>query len=86
VSVLEALSIQKRHLKVVDKSVIWHTDDATLAVNVLQEEEYNPILYFKPHDDHDHPQLSTDTFMLILQTEFQRKMYSQLCSKILCID
>jgi len=88
VSRTDILNIKR---KVVDNSVIRHSDDATsvqLAVNALQEEEYNPILYFKPQhiDDHDHPQLSTDTFILILQTEFQRKMYSQFCSKIVCID
>ena len=74
-----------------DQSVIRHSDDATsvqLAVNALQEEEYNPVLYFKPQhiSDENNPQLSTDTFVLILQTEFQRQMYSQFCSKIVCID
>ena len=74
-----------------DQSVIRHSDDATsvqLAVNALQEEEYNPILYFKPQhiNDENNPQLSTDTFILILETEFQRQMYSQFCCKIVCID
>jgi len=76
---------------ILDQSVIRHSDDATsvqLAVNALQLEDYNPILYFKPQhiDDMDYPQLSQDTFVLILQTEFQKQMYSQFCSKIVCID
>ena len=63
-----------------DQSIIRHSDDATsvqLAVNALQQEEFNLILYFKAQhiDDEDYPQLSRDTFVLILQTEFQRQIY-----------
>jgi len=76
---------------ILDQSVIQHSDDATsvqLAVTALQQEDYDPILYFKPQhiDGMDYPQLSQDTFVLILQTEFQKQMYSQFCSKIVCID
>ena len=74
-----------------DQSIIRHSDDATsvqLAVNALQQEEFNLILYFKAQhiDDEDYPQLSRDTFVLILQTEFQRQIYHQFSSKIVCID
>ena len=77
--------------RIQDCSVIRHSDDATsvqLAVNALQQEEFNPILYFKPQHiiDENYPQLSKDTFTMILQTEFQRQFYRQCCSKIVCID
>ena len=60
-----------------DHSNIRHTDDATsvqLAVDALRQEEYNSILYFKPQhrEDLDLPQFSNDSFIIILQTEFQR--------------
>ena len=74
-----------------DQSSIRHTDDATsvqLAVDALRQEEYNPVLYFKPqhHEDLDLPQFSKDSFIIVLQTEFQRQLYRQFCHKILCID
>ena len=74
-----------------DLSIIRHSDDATsvqLAVTALQQEKFNPILYFKPQHtvDENYPQLSQDTFALILQTDFQRQMYREFCSKIICID
>lgn len=74
-----------------DQFVIRHNDDATsvqLAVTALQQEEYNPILYYKPqHSEDQHfPHLAKDSFVLILQTEFQKEMYQQFSHKIMCID
>ena len=88
VSRRDILNIKHR---IQDQSIIRHNDDATsvqLAVNALEQEEFNPILYFKAQhiDDEDYPQLSRDTFVLILQTEFQRQIYCEFCSKIVCID
>ena len=60
-----------------------------LAVDALRQEEYNPTLYFKPQhrEDLDLPQFSKDSFIIILQTEFQRELYRrQFCNRILCID
>ena len=71
-----------------DQSVIRHSDDATsvqLAVTALQQEEYNPVLYYKPQHSED-PHLAKDSFVLILQTEFQKQLYQQFSHKILCID
>ena len=38
-----------------------------LAVNALQQEEFNPILYFEPQHsiDENYPQLSKDAFAMI---------------------
>ena len=63
-------------------------DNATsvqMAVISLQKEEYNPILYFKPQHYED-PQFPKDSFILILQTDFQRQLYQQFSNKIVCID
>ena len=77
--------------RIQDQSIIRHTDDATsvqLAVTALQKEEYNPILYFKPQHSEDPqlPQFAKDSFILVLQTDFQRQLYQQFSYKILCID
>lgn len=77
--------------RVQDQSVIRHKDDATsvqLAVTTLQQEEYNPVLYYKPQhsEDQEFPQLSKDSFVLIIQTEFQKQLYQQFSHKIMCID
>jgi len=71
-----------------DQSVIRHSDFATsvrLAVTALQQEEYNPVLYYKPQHSED-PHLAKDSFVLILQAEFQKQLYQQFSHKILCID
>ena len=77
--------------RVQDKSVIKHRDDATsvlLAVTELQQEEFNPVLYFKQQHrvDPNHPQFASDAFMLMLQTEFQQQLYIQFAQQIVCID
>ena len=59
-----------------------YTEDAVsidLLVKKLEEEDYNPILLYKPQGVAD-PTLSNvpqDQFKLALQTEFQRDTYQQ---------
>lgn len=74
-----------------DQAIIKHRDDATsvmLAVTELQQEEFNPILYFKQQHvvDEQYPQFSREAFLLMFQSEFQQQMYVRFASKILCID
>ena len=84
----DILNIKSR---VQDQAIIKHPDDATsvlLAVTQLQQEEFNPVLFFKQQHtvDPDHPEFASDSFILILQSEFQQQMYLRFASKIVCID
>ena len=77
--------------KLHDNQVIRHQDDATsvsIRVAELQQEPFNPILLFKPQGEPDsqHPTLSIESFILIMQTEFQMQLYRKYAHKILCID
>ena len=77
--------------RVQDQTIIKHRDDATsvmLAVAELQQEEYNPILFFKQQHvvDAQYPQFSGEAFLLMFQSEFQQQMYMRFASKILCVD
>ena len=68
-----------------------HQDDATsvsLVVAELQQESFNPILVYKPQGtlDSQYPSLPVDSFILIIQTEFQMQLYRKYAHKILCID
>ena len=60
--------------------VMWHQDDATsvsLVVTELQQESFNPILVYKPQGtlDSQYPSLPVESFILIIQTEFQMQLY-----------
>ncbi len=59
-----------------------------LAVTELQHEEFNPVLYFKQQYtvDPNHPEFANDSFILMLQSEFQQQLYCLYASKIVCID
>lgn len=77
--------------KVYDNQVIRHQDDATsvsIRVAELQQEPFNPILLFKPQGEPDgqYPTLSIESFIRIMQTEFQMQLYRKYAHKILCID
>ncbi len=48
-----------------------------LAVAQLQQESYNPVLAFKVQGcmNSKYPNLPADTFLLVIQTEFQKGLY-----------
>ena len=74
-----------------DRTVIRHKDDAKsvqLAVSELQLESYNPVLAFKMQGciDDNYPHLPEDSFLLAIQTEFQKNMYQFYGGCVLCID
>ena len=78
-------------MKVKDRVIIRHQNDAqsvSLAVSELEQEPYNPVLAFKiqgtKHDKF--PALPADSFVLALQTEFQRDSFQKFGSSIFCID
>lgn len=83
--------IRNIRVKVDDRIVKRHDDDATsvtMMVAELQQEPYNPIVMFKPQGSKDdlHPALQADSFVLVIQTQFQMELYQKYASTILCID
>ena len=72
-------------------STIRHDNDAQsvhMMVNELRQEEYDPILCYKPQGTIDPSlcQLPKESFMLAIQTEFQKELYEQYATTIVCID
>jgi len=60
----------------------------SVIVEELKGEPFNPVLIYKPQGTKD-PQylmLPDDTFILALQTKFQKELYEVHASTILCID
>lgn len=59
-----------------------------LYVAKLQQEAFNSILMYKAQGELDpsFPSLSSDSFVLALQTEFQLDLYKKYASSVLCID
>ena len=59
-----------------------------ILVHELQNEPFNPILFYKPQGSESGktPFLKKDFFFLALQTEFQMELYQKFSYKILCID
>ena len=85
---LNKCDIRNIRVKVQDRVVIRHQDDAQsvcLAVSELQQEPYNPIMAFIVQGD-VHSTLAEDAFLLAVQTKFQRDMYRKYAGCILCID
>ena len=83
--------VRNVEVKVRDRIIIHHKDDARsvqLAVAELQQESYNPILAFKPQGctDSKFSTLAEDTFLLVLQTQFQKRLYELYGGCVLCID
>ena len=77
--------------KVQDNQVIRHEDDATsvsIRIAELQQEPFNHILVYKPQgmSDNQYPSLPMESFILVMQTEFQMQLYRKYAQKILCID
>ena len=79
-------------MKVSDKALTRHKDDATsvtLMVSELIQEPFNPILIFKKQGmiSDVYPDLGSDRFVLAIQTKFQRDLYCQFAhGSVLCID
>ena len=68
-----------------------HTDDGMsvdLTVKILQSENYNPVLLYKPQGatQAEIPRVCAESFLLAIQTQFQREMFEKFGSEILCID
>jgi len=82
---------KKRHkAKLKDFSIKRHQIDAT-SVNIVEElrnEPYNPVLIYKPQgrSDPQFPTLQDDTFVLAIQTKFQKDLYEAHASTIFYID
>lgn len=83
--------IRNVEVKVRDRLIIRHKDDAKsvqLVVAELQQEPYNPVLAFKVQGSKDllYPNLLEDTFLLVIQTEFQKELNRLYGECVLCID
>lgn len=88
---LSRSDINNARVKVGDSVIKRHKDDATFVtvlVSELQEEVFDPVLFFKPQGrkSPEYPSLAEESFVLALQTNFQLEMYKQHASTILCID
>ena len=93
-------SVKRKHLVTKQdcynkrKGIRWnssrHAEDAVsvdLLVNELQSEDYDPILLYKPQGiDDSNKKIPQDRFVLVIQTEFQRELYCQYASTVVCID
>lgn len=78
-------------VRVKDWTVVRNQEDAMsvdLFVRELQQENYNPILLYKCQHANDpaYPTMPKESFLLALQTEFQKQLYDKHASKVLCID
>lgn len=83
--------IRNIRAKLDDTLIKRHEDDATsvtMMVAELSQESFNPILIFKPQGRKNeiYNDLQEDTFVLVVQTEFQMELYRKYASKIVCID
>ena len=78
-------------VKVQHNLVQRHKDDATsvsLFISELQHESFSPVVVFKPQGE-KHPKysnISKETFVLVIQTKFQLKLYKKHAPTIMCID
>ena len=73
-----------------DRVIKHHKDDATsvsMIVANLEQEAFNPVLIFKPQGKMDQSHsLESDSFVLVIQTQFQMDLYRKHVSTIMCID
>ena len=78
----------KRRLNI--ESVRKHADDHTSVyawVEEFKKEVYNPILYYKPQGvDCPAGNLHNSDFLLVLQTEFQKDLFLEHGSHVVCMD
>ena len=78
-------------VRIEDLTVIWNQEDAMsvdLFVREQQQEPYDSILLYKYQHDNDPACLTLpkESLPLALQTEFQKQLYKEYASKVLCID
>jgi len=88
---LTKTDIRNIQAKVKDFSIKRHQNDAAsvhLIVEELRNEPFNPILVYKPQGtaEPQYPMLQVETFLLAIQTKFQKDLYEAHASTILCID
>ena len=77
--------------KIHHKCIVRHENDAqsvALVVGELQTEENNSVLFYKPQNTEDKSgkHLPRESFLLVLQTKFQKELYTSFASKVVCID
>ena len=69
-----------------------HAEDAIsvdrIVTELMKEEDPSPILAYKQQGfkNSSYPSLPDESFLLIIMTEFQAKLFCEYASKILCID
>ena len=83
--------INNVQVKVKDATIKRHENDATsvtMMVAQLKQEPFNPVLVFKPQgaQDQNYPKVPAESFLLIIQTQFQMELYRKHASTILCLD
>ena len=83
--------IANKQLLVKDMAIISNKEDvvsADMFIQELSKESYNTILLYKRQHKNDKqcPSLAEDTFLLAIQTDFQRQLYEQHAHKVICID
>ncbi len=59
-----------------------------LNSEILQSENYNSVLLYKPQGSFQEEmhRICADSFVLAIQTQFQREIFQKFGSEILCID
>lgn len=77
--------------KVCHLTTTRHQEDAVsvnLLVQELQQEEYDPILVYKPQHKTipTLPQFSADSFVLVVQTKLQMELFTSFSESVVCID
>ncbi|XP_048735607.2 uncharacterized protein LOC125651055 [Ostrea edulis] len=87
---IDRKTIHNLKQKIIDSSVIRHSDDATstfLRVDALRKEIFDPILIFKQQNvDDSKIGLAKEDFMLAIMTKQQLDMYEKHAPIILCMD
>ncbi len=77
--------------RVGDNTIKRHENNAisvSFIVSQLQNESFDPILFFKPQGrlEPECPNLPESAFVLAVQSKFQLDLYKEYASTILCID
>ena len=83
--------IRNMRVKVDDMVIKRHQDDSTsvtMMVAELWQEPFDPILIFKPQGlkNPTLPTLAIESFVLVVQSQFQMELYRKHASTIICID
>lgn len=83
--------ISNVRVNIKDNAIIRHKSDpisVSLLVAELRQEAYDPILLFKPQGERStaYPNLPSEGFVLVIQTQFQQQLFEKYSHKILCVD